>query len=404
MRRRLILILLIGLITTLTPPANAALVGCPSTWKEPIANQGSTEGIPLDLYALKQEKPFDVIITRLSDEYFVEGSNWLKVGTDHSILTPLSYAFAGKKIRQSWRVEVRGCADIVTRYYEYSLAELKDPIADKDISIFFNDQANRENFGGPKDFQKYSELIQSLDKCKLEIIENAKTYYSQIGSQIVWRDGFQTSAGNCGVVQTISPRIKLFFKNTNCPRVDNGAFRIANGEKCEVFLGMTYFPLFSLSYVNFISFSSFYIEGPVDQTPALQKAASEKATIEARKAPGSPFSLLVTDFGELAKSITEEVIPKVNSDKTLRNMANALRTQVINTRDQMGSLISSPYPNETFELMLKQYRTKLDDLFRQKLNIEVAATNITTITCVKGKTQKKVTGFKPSCPSGYRKK
>jgi hypothetical protein len=28
----------------------------------------------------------------------------------------------------------------------------------------------------------------------------------------------------------------------------------------------------------------------------------------------------------------------------------------------------------------------------------------TTITCVKGKTTKKVTGVSPKCPSGYKKK
>ncbi|NCU87489.1 MAG: hypothetical protein EBV58_06765, partial [Actinobacteria bacterium] len=32
------------------------------------------------------------------------------------------------------------------------------------------------------------------------------------------------------------------------------------------------------------------------------------------------------------------------------------------------------------------------------------ATTKTTITCVKGKTTKKVTGLNPKCPSGYKKK
>jgi hypothetical protein len=33
-----------------------------------------------------------------------------------------------------------------------------------------------------------------------------------------------------------------------------------------------------------------------------------------------------------------------------------------------------------------------------------AATKKSTITCVKGKTTKKVTGTKPTCPAGYKKK
>ncbi len=30
--------------------------------------------------------------------------------------------------------------------------------------------------------------------------------------------------------------------------------------------------------------------------------------------------------------------------------------------------------------------------------------NFTTITCVKGKTVKKITAVKPTCPAGYKKK
>ena len=33
-----------------------------------------------------------------------------------------------------------------------------------------------------------------------------------------------------------------------------------------------------------------------------------------------------------------------------------------------------------------------------------AATQKTTVTCIKGKTVKKVTGINPKCPSGFKKK
>jgi siroheme synthase len=39
-----------------------------------------------------------------------------------------------------------------------------------------------------------------------------------------------------------------------------------------------------------------------------------------------------------------------------------------------------------------------------KQEIKVVAPKKTTITCVKGKTTKKVTAVKPKCPSGYKKK
>lgn len=37
-------------------------------------------------------------------------------------------------------------------------------------------------------------------------------------------------------------------------------------------------------------------------------------------------------------------------------------------------------------------------MFKKRKNFQ------TTITCVKGKTSKKVTGEKPKCPTGYKKK
>jgi hypothetical protein len=45
------------------------------------------------------------------------------------------------------------------------------------------------------------------------------------------------------------------------------------------------------------------------------------------------------------------------------------------------------------------------DIFLKKASLTKAAANKkTTITCVKGKLVKKVTGFKPKCPAGYKKK
>jgi hypothetical protein len=46
---------------------------------------------------------------------------------------------------------------------------------------------------------------------------------------------------------------------------------------------------------------------------------------------------------------------------------------------------------------------KIADLEAQVAKIAAKAKNI-TITCIKGKTVKKVTGIKPVCPKGYKKK
>ena len=404
--------MILGLTIPISESATAALVGCPNTWKEPTPDQIRFSSLPLDLNALKQEKPFDVVITRLSDEYAINQSSWMKVGTDYSVIIPLSYAFAGKKARQVWRVEVKGCPDIVNRYYGYSLAELKDPIEKKEITTFFTDQDNRKKFGGPSDFQQNSRLIESFEKCKSEIVANARIYYSELGSNVVWRDGLtQRTSGTCGIVQDITSSIRLFFKDSNCSRIDNGAIRIANGVKCDVFLGLTYYPLFSLSFVNFISLSDFSLEGPIDRTAELEKIAAEKAKLEAdrvelnsRRAPGSPFNQLFNEYSELAKSISESVIPKVNSDKVLRTNANLLRSQIIESRDQMGKMLSEVFPRDVFDQLLQQSRKTLEGYLLQKKNLEATALQVTTITCFKSKLTKKVTALKPKCPSGYKVK
>ena len=43
-------------------------------------------------------------------------------------------------------------------------------------------------------------------------------------------------------------------------------------------------------------------------------------------------------------------------------------------------------------------------MFKKRENFGPNSENKTTITCVKGKTVKKITAVKPTCPAGYTKK
>jgi hypothetical protein len=43
-------------------------------------------------------------------------------------------------------------------------------------------------------------------------------------------------------------------------------------------------------------------------------------------------------------------------------------------------------------------------MFNKRENFEPDSEDKTTITCVKGKTVKKITAVKPRCPAGYKKK
>ena len=58
------------------------------------------------------------------------------------------------------------------------------------------------------------------------------------------------------------------------------------------------------------------------------------------------------------------------------------------------------------QLKVKQEAAKASWELAAKLEAEFQAASVKkkTITCIKGKTTKKVTGLTPKCPSGYKKK
>ena len=68
----------------------------------------------------------------------------------------------------------------------------------------------------------------------------------------------------------------------------------------------------------------------------------------------------------------------------------------------------SSFESVSGELITAKSKLEGDVAFLQKANTtlqtKVDSLTKTTITCIKGSTQKKITGIKPVCPAGYKKK
>jgi len=101
--------------------------------------------------------------------------------------------------------------------------------------------------------------------------------------------------------------------------------------------------------------------------------------------------------------------------KAKTNAAGEVTFTIKNT-DTTGTEAAPTSPNAlapktrlygTFKAVIPGYGDKDADVDLVTFDVYAAAkaaAKATTITCVKGKTTKKVTALKPKCPSGYKKK
>lgn len=107
--------------------------------------------------------------------------------------------------------------------------------------------------------------------------------------------------------------------------------------------------------------------------------------------------------------------PDSASGADLKGTTNALGevTFVIKNTDTKGTEAKPATPNApapkvrlygTFKAVIPGYGDKESDVDLVTFDIYTAPVKATTITCVKGKTTKKVTAVNPKCPSGYKKK
>jgi hypothetical protein len=108
-------------------------------------------------------------------------------------------------------------------------------------------------------------------------------------------------------------------------------------------------------------------------------------------------------------------INKLRAEKAdLEGSVATLRSQLVTSNSEIEQLQQalaeekSNFVSVTGELVTAKTKLEGDVVILQKentaLKTKVENLSKTTITCVKGTTQKKVTAVKPVCPSGYRKK
>jgi M6 family metalloprotease-like protein len=108
-------------------------------------------------------------------------------------------------------------------------------------------------------------------------------------------------------------------------------------------------------------------------------------------------------------------IATLRAEKTeLQSSVATLTTQLVTSSAQIQALEEemakqrSSFESVSGELITAKSKLEGDVIFLQKENtsLKTKVDNLTktTITCIKGTTQKKVTAVKPVCPSGYKKK
>jgi len=66
-----------------------------------------------------------------------------------------------------------------------------------------------------------------------------------------------------------------------------------------------------------------------------------------------------------------------------------------------GNLVD---PNAAMQPIIEYAEEELGEFAVTRFQLEKLATKIKTITCVKGKATRKVSGLTPKCPSGFKKK
>ena len=109
------------------------------------------------------------------------------------------------------------------------------------------------------------------------------------------------------------------------------------------------------------------------------------------------------------------IIATLRAEKTeLEGSVATLTTQLVTSSAQIKALEEemakqrSSFESVSGELITAKSKLEGDVAFLQKANTtlqtKVNSLTKTTITCIKGSTQKKVTAVKPVCPAGYKKK
>jgi thiol:disulfide interchange protein len=162
----------------------------------------------------------------------------------------------------------------------------------------------------------------------------------------------------------------------------------------------------------------------IDKKAAEAKAAAElKAKQEAESAARAAAESKAKQEAEAKAKAKQEAEAKAKAEAAAREVAekavcDSNRSRLGTIRDSLTGAIKS-YPTQA--KTLNEIYLRLNNVFLSNCVSDVslndfqsevskaiakaaAASKSATITCVKGSTVKKITGAKPKCPAGYKKK
>jgi hypothetical protein len=143
------------------------------------------------------------------------------------------------------------------------------------------------------------------------------------------------------------------------------------------------------------------IEKIASEKAAVEKAAVEKVAADKEKEAQAIVSLQIkNELNEIANVLM------TNLDLLLtKSASSAVKSEIVS----LQSLVKREISEFNFGILsrgplVEMYKANLKNLNAKYLKVSASLKASTTITCIKGKSIKKVTGIKPVCPKGYKKK
>ena len=137
-------------------------------------------------------------------------------------------------------------------------------------------------------------------------------------------------------------------------------------------------------------------------------AAADLATVTAQ------LSDIQTKYAPIFQSDLEKLTALQNKYASIPEFVAAITPIMIDFRDTTARIKANwTNPNSfvdgsntygTVEDLALYAEEEAGEFTTSIFNLQTLANSYKTITCVKGKTTKKVTGTKPACPKGYTKK
>jgi hypothetical protein len=142
--------------------------------------------------------------------------------------------------------------------------------------------------------------------------------------------------------------------------------------------------------------------GFVDEVTTQIRKAEAKAIAD--KAAAEPKAKQDAEAKAAADKAAAELKAKQEAELKAKQEAELKAKQEAELKAKQEAELKAKQEAELKAKQEAELKTAAELKAKQESEVKVAATKKTTITCLKGKLVKKVTGVKPVCPKGYKKK